>query len=278
MALSADSNVKTKAITDYEGFKVDVPVAGSTTIYKNGWVGISETGYLEMFEPFTAGATEVGNRFFGLALEGIDNSAGSAGDKTCQVLVDGAVEFALTGAAQTELGSPVFVSDDDTIHKSAFHAFGGYIVDIPSSGNVVVRFNGLAPSTPLICRVAPELSLVTLNTKIPVISASENHNGLLILWSGAYVTTVFACDATVGTAGFYSTGDTDLTNTLTTADGDAVGDIIQGDGHAIGATSSDAMVIVPADQGVYCKCTQAVADSGTATGGLCPILITIPIA
>lgn len=278
MALTADTKIKTVKLTDFEGFKVDVPVAASTTIYRDGWVGLNESGYLEMFEPFTAGATEVGNRFFGLALEGVNNSSGSDGDLLCEVLVDGCVRYVLSGRTEANRGNPVFVSDDDTLAKEASNAYLGTIADIVGVSGVVARFNGMKPSTPLICRVTPELDFTVLNQVVPVIHRTENHNGLLVLWSGAYCTEAHVCGLTQGLALMFGTDDVQLAVINLTANGHAVGDLIQGTGDAFGASSGDATKIVPAGEGAYVKMLVASTDGGTASGKARIIVIAIPIA
>jgi hypothetical protein len=63
-------------------------------------------------------AAEVGALFAGVAVEKMDNSAGSAGDKKARVYKKG--RFLLTGSsfAQADVGLPVYATDDQTITKT----------------------------------------------------------------------------------------------------------------------------------------------------------------
>src|SRR5436190_19261650 len=83
-------------------------VKGSTHIYKGGFVGIDRaSGYAR---PLT-----VGDLFAGVAYEEGDNSSGSSGDISVRVYTQGDFQAALSGAAQTDVGKPIFASDDGTL-------------------------------------------------------------------------------------------------------------------------------------------------------------------
>ena len=80
-------------------------------VYKGGFVGLNASGYAR---PLTAG-----DRLLGLAYEEADNSSGSNGDDTVRVFTVGDFDHALTGAAVTDIGRPVFASDDATLTFTA---------------------------------------------------------------------------------------------------------------------------------------------------------------
>jgi len=276
-ALTADNVIHTQALNaDLEGVKLDYQVAAEK-IYKNGFVGLNDAGYLTMWTPTATGATDVGDRFIGISMAYVDNSAGSAGDKTCQVLVEGMFQYALTGAVIADTGAPVFATDDNTLSKVASSGLCvGYIVAFVSAGQVIVKLQPLGSinySQPLITKVSPPLELATAGKIIRLIHPSENHNGLIILWCAKFLT-VATDNASVIT--LYDSADTTLTVTITgTAGADAVGDhggtgiLTLRDG-----TLSDALVIVPADLGVYAKVTTATTTVGEAV----IVLQAIPIA
>lgn len=85
-------------------------VAASTTIYAGALVAIDADGYA------IPGDDVAGLQFVGVALSTVDNSGGADGDKevVCQV---GHIERGLnaTGLAQTQVGTFVFISDDNTV-------------------------------------------------------------------------------------------------------------------------------------------------------------------
>ena len=107
MALSAERNVEEK-----DGIVADIPCAVDI-IYRGALCTFNAAGYLA---PAGLAVSEV---FAGIAEETVDNSGGSAGDKSCKVKRKG--RFLLTGSgfAQTDLGVTVYASADDTITKTA---------------------------------------------------------------------------------------------------------------------------------------------------------------
>ena len=87
-----------------------IPVAASTHIYQGTLVFVSATGY---GDDDTASGV---NRFAGIAVDEVDNSAGSAGDLLLEVWRDGV--FALSGAGtftQADEGKPVYATDNYTV-------------------------------------------------------------------------------------------------------------------------------------------------------------------
>lgn len=79
-------------------------------VWKGGLVGLTATGYVTPMAHGTAGL-----RFAGVAGESIDNSAGSAGDKSVNVAKSGSfVMKAASGFAPTvaDLGKEVYANSD----------------------------------------------------------------------------------------------------------------------------------------------------------------------
>lgn len=278
MALSADRLIDIKTFfSDPEGRKMDLKVGASTTIYRNGFVGINATGYLVMYAGSTSDTTLTGNRFCGIALDAVDNSTGSDGDKSCQVLVDGSFYHALSSAGVLDIGAPVFASADNTLTKvAAGNAFVGWIESAPASGFVTVRMPGLAHSgTPLIVGVSPILDLTTVNDLGLVFPYAYSHNTILVLWAGMYVTTTTGATSAVVTLQSIPTAVTlGITFTSTVTGGDAALDIVAplDNSVAIGAATGNALVVVPADKGVQAKVTTA---SETGAGKV--VVIGVPI-
>lgn len=106
--------------------------AANECIYKGALLSFEAGGYVA---PLTA--AEV---FAGIAYEKIDNSAGSDGDLSVRAYTQGDFELALSGAAITDIGSAVYASDDATLTlTSTSNTFVGYMVDLVSSGVIILR-------------------------------------------------------------------------------------------------------------------------------------------
>ena len=97
-----------KEVIAKEGKVVSFPIAASTTIFKGAHVMI-DAGYLK---PSATGAASYGA---GMALEDIDNSAGSDGDLWAKVDIVETVKLdGFTGLAITDVGKTAYASDDQT--------------------------------------------------------------------------------------------------------------------------------------------------------------------
>lgn len=109
-------------------------VAGSVHVYRGGFVGLNASGYAR---PLTAG-----DRLLGLAYEEADNSTGSNGDDTVRVFTVGDFDHALSGAAVTDIGRPVFASNDAALTFTANgNTYVGMVRDVPSSGQIILRLD-----------------------------------------------------------------------------------------------------------------------------------------
>ncbi len=78
--------------------------------------------------------------FAGIAYEECDNSAGSDGDESLRCYTQGDFELTLSGATMADVGKPVYASDDATLTlTSTDNTFVGHVVDVPSSGVIILR-------------------------------------------------------------------------------------------------------------------------------------------
>jgi hypothetical protein len=128
MALSANRDVDHYVDQELRSFKV----AASEHIYKGAFVGLSSGGYAQ--------ALTAGDLFIGIAYEEADNSSGSAGDMSVRVYTLGDFGHALSGAAISNVGDAVYASADDTLtFTSTSNSYVGYAVDVPASGQIILR-------------------------------------------------------------------------------------------------------------------------------------------
>lgn len=107
-ALAANRNTISK-----EPRFLPFPVAASTTIYKGSMVCLDANGYA-----VPAADTSGYSNVVGVAREKVDNSTGSAGDKTvvCEL---GVFKFAATSITQAMVGTTMYVEDDQTVDDVA---------------------------------------------------------------------------------------------------------------------------------------------------------------
>lgn len=127
----------------YEGgSRNEIPVIASDIIYEGAAVGIVDaTGHAR---PLNAA-----DRFAGFAEAQADNSAGTAALINVRIVESGKVQLAVTGAVITDLGQPVYASDDDTFTLNpASGAFVGFVHRFVSAGVAVVAFDALNMKDP----------------------------------------------------------------------------------------------------------------------------------
>lgn len=123
-------------IRPYElGERNDLPVIAADIIYQGAAVGIvAGTGHAR---PLVAG-----DRFGGFAYSKADNSAGAAAAINVNAVESGEVQLAVAGAVITDVGQPVYATDDDTfVFLPTGATFIGYVKRFVSSGVVVVDFD-----------------------------------------------------------------------------------------------------------------------------------------
>jgi hypothetical protein len=113
----------------------DFPVIASDIIYEGAAVGIvSGTGHAR---PLAAG-----DRFGGFAQYKADNSAGAAAAINVRVVKSGEVQLTVSGAVITDVGQPVYATDDDTfVFTPVASVFVGFVKRFVAADTVVVDFN-----------------------------------------------------------------------------------------------------------------------------------------
>ena len=120
----------------YEGGNRNAyPVIASDIIYEGAAVGaVDATGHAR---PLTSV-----DRFVGFAEAKADNSAGAAAALNVRVVESGKIELSVTGAVITDIGQPVYATDDNTfIFLPTGAAFIGFVHRYVSAGVVVVDFH-----------------------------------------------------------------------------------------------------------------------------------------
>ncbi|MBF0270325.1 MAG: hypothetical protein HQL44_17225 [Alphaproteobacteria bacterium] len=111
-----------------------LPVIASDIIYEGAAVGDNGSGYAR---PLVAG-----DPFRGFAESRADNASGSAGDVRVRVMDKGKIELSISGLAITDVGRPVFASDDATFTLvAATNTYIGKVIRYVSSGVGVVAFD-----------------------------------------------------------------------------------------------------------------------------------------
>lgn len=131
-----------KPRTYESGRKNAIPVIASDIIYEGAAVGVvAGTGHAR---PLAAG-----DRFAGFAEAKADNASGSAADINVDVIEEGKIELSVTGAVITDVGQPVYATDDDTFTFVPTAAvFVGFVHRFVSSGVAIVAFDALAFQDP----------------------------------------------------------------------------------------------------------------------------------
>lgn len=121
---------------NYElGQRNHIPVIAADIIYEGAAVGLVDgTGHAR---PLNAG-----DRFAGFAVAKADNSAGAAAAINVETYKSGQVQLSVSGAVITDVGQPVYATDDNTFVFSPVSAvFIGWVKRFVSSGVVVVDFD-----------------------------------------------------------------------------------------------------------------------------------------
>lgn len=123
-----------------QGDLASYPIAASEIIYKGRpvWATIA-AGYAKGGATTPAEATDA---FLGFALETVDNSAGSAGDKNVKVRTRGRVQVAIASAAITDIGKGVYITDDSTFTLTASTNLQvGVVAEFIETGQVMMKFD-----------------------------------------------------------------------------------------------------------------------------------------
>lgn len=106
------------------------PVEDNVKIYSGAFVMVNTSGYL------IPGADTASCRFMGVADQTVDNTVTghTQGGKTCRIRRRGIISTAASGLAQTSVGQPAYLTDDQTIALiSTNHVWAGTIVKYTSA-------------------------------------------------------------------------------------------------------------------------------------------------
>lgn len=124
------------------GQRNHLPVIASDIIYEGAAVGVVDaTGHAR---PLNAA-----DRFGGFAVAKADNSAGTAAAINVEVVQSGEIELSVSGAVITDVGQPVYATDDDTfVFLPTAAVFVGFVKRYVSSGVAVVAFDVAAYRDP----------------------------------------------------------------------------------------------------------------------------------
>lgn len=127
----------------YEGgSRNEFPVIATDIIYEGAAVGlVAASGHAR---PLVGG-----DRFAGFAEATADNAAGLAAAIRVRVVESGKIELPVTGAVITDVGYPVYATDDNAFTFSPVGgSFVGFVKRFVSAGVVVVAFDALAYRDP----------------------------------------------------------------------------------------------------------------------------------
>lgn len=133
----------------------EIPVIAAEIIYEGAAVGIIKaSGH--------AWPLAFPNKFAGFAEQKCDNSAGAAAAKNVRVISKGVIQLLITGAVITDVGLPVYATDDDTFSFTPVAGvFIGMVRRFVSSGIVEVEFDAIGMQDPWEGRVAEALAAST---------------------------------------------------------------------------------------------------------------------
>ncbi len=120
------------------GTRNEIPVIASDIIYEGAAVGLVDaSGHAR---PLTST-----DRFVGFAEAKADNSAGAAAAINVRVVESGKVQLAVSGAVITDVGQPVYATDDNAFtFNPAGAQFIGFVHRFVESGVAVVSFDAPA--------------------------------------------------------------------------------------------------------------------------------------
>jgi hypothetical protein len=123
--------------TYFQGDFHDVPAVAGDIIYGGAAVGDNGAGY---GRPLVSG-----DAFLGFADYRCDNAAGTAGAVTIRTRTQGVIELPLPGLAITDIGRPVYASDDAGFNITGIGSYIGRVCGYVSSAVGMVRFDAAEP-------------------------------------------------------------------------------------------------------------------------------------
>jgi hypothetical protein len=183
----------------YEGgSRNEIPVIASDIIYEGAAVGVvPASGHAR---PLAAG-----DRFAGFCEQKADNSAGAAAAINVRVVESGKIQLSVTGAVITDVGQPVYATDDNAfVFNPVSGVFIGFVHRFVSSGVVIVAFDAmnfrdpwahktvretLAATKPFDAQDSGKLFCVTEagdGDALTLPAIADGLGGVTILYVGAY--------------------------------------------------------------------------------------------
>jgi len=208
----------------------ELPVIASDIIYEGAVVGDNGSGY--------ARPLQSGDPFRGFAERKADNSSGSAGDINVRVRTKGLIKLSVGSLAITDVGRPVYATDDDTFVLTGIGTRIGYVYRYVSSGVGIVAYDATVPE---------KISVLS----IPITLSNLADGDVLTEFTPGFAGRVKAVDFAVGvpvTTGSKAAtlnleiGTTDLTGgvvELTSANCTPLGKIVAGSAITDGAAFTD---------------------------------------
>ena len=164
-----------------------LPMVATDIIYEGAAVGIEAASG-------NARPLNAGDAFAGFCIQNADNATGSAGDVRVQVKTHGEVQLPVTNVAATDIGKPVYASDDDTFVLTATgNSYIGKVKRFVSTGVAVVAFD--------------------VRSGGAVTALTDNTGGAAVETLAAMVNTDAITDSSGGTANGTIAAITDATNT-----------------------------------------------------------------
>lgn len=163
----------------YEGGnRNSLPVIASDILFEGTAAGaVDASGHLR---PLVAG-----DRFAGFAEEKADNSAGAAAAIRGRLVESGKIQLAVTGAVITDVGQPVYATDDDTFNLSPVGgSFVGFVHRFISAGVVVVAFDALNYQDPWAAYTVREA--IAINKTLDI----EDNGKLFVVTADAVIITL----------------------------------------------------------------------------------------
>jgi len=138
----------------------EFPIIITEIIYEGAAVGtVKASGHAQ---PLTSS-----DKFVGFAEQKCDNSTGAAAAKNVRVVTKGTAKLSVSGAVITDVGQPVYATDDDTfVFLPTGGVFIGFVKRFVSSGIVEVQFDSINYKNPWAGRLAETLSAGTLTLDI----------------------------------------------------------------------------------------------------------------
>jgi hypothetical protein len=156
----------------------DLPMIATDIIYEGSAVGDNASGYAR---PLVGG-----DPFRGFALQNCNNT-GAAGDKNVHVRERGKIKLSISGLAITDVGRPVYASDDATFTlEGAGATLIGHVSRWVATGVGIVQFDTARNEEVVILSIPVALAGVTAADVLT--SFTPGFAGRIIDWNFAVTT------------------------------------------------------------------------------------------